>query len=521
MITKLTKYISTDRDSIEDQTKKIILVMISASCVVCGVIWGSLYWGLLGICIPMFLPYIFSLTVAIAMIHFFKTKSISILLFAQIVMIWIIPTTLQWTLGGFVSSGIVIMWSCLAPITSLLFEKASKSYKWVFTFFLSLIFTLSFDNQFKPWAPDGIIELHTKIFVFMNILGPMIAILLSVIYFKSEIQSERDKHNLTNAIKEAMERNHSIIRKVEDISFQATENSNLMNRQSDEVEKLFLTQKSNLDELSLLLKQISNSSGSIASGAGSQADDVLNLVSLIRNLSKLNKEVGHQSGNLSQLAEKTHAQAENGKVSMKEMSNSIHRMEDSYNKMIQISEGIHEIAEKVNLLSLNASIEAARAGEFGKGFAVVAKEVARLAEQTSMNLKESDEMIKIIKSSMKDTRYKMEDSTKKFNEIINGVQGIESVSKQLDKVVESQFVGYTTFSTRIEELNKNTESIRTITTETDNTIINSIQLISKILEITENFNNHLINLVKASSENEILTSDLRKSVSNLIIKEEK
>ncbi|WCL48513.1 methyl-accepting chemotaxis protein [Leptospira sp. GIMC2001] len=56
-------------------------------------------------------------------------------------------------------------------------------------------------------------------------------------------------------------------------------------------------------------------------------------------------------------------------------------------KMREAVNFVEDIADKVNLLSLNASIEAARAGEYGRGFAVVAKEISRLADSTQENLK--------------------------------------------------------------------------------------------------------------------------------------
>ena len=85
----------------------------------------------------------------------------------------------------------------------------------------------------------------------------------------------------------------------------------------------------------------------------------------------------------------------------------------------QVIKVITSIAQKTDLLALNATVEAARAGEVGAGFAVVANEVKELAKQTSNATEEISRKIEAIQSDAK-----------------AAVQAISSISSVITRVNE-------------------------------------------------------------------------------------
>ncbi|WP_448514408.1 methyl-accepting chemotaxis protein [Parathermosynechococcus lividus] len=127
-----------------------------------------------------------------------------------------------------------------------------------------------------------------------------------------------------------------------------------------------------------------------------------------------------------------------------ETTRKVKRLAESSQEIAKIVGVISSIANRTNLLALNASIEAARAGESGRGFAVVADEVRQLADRAAKASKEIEQIVLQIQSetgavmtAMEEGTQQVIEGTKRAEQAKHSLEDIIQVSSQIDALVRS------------------------------------------------------------------------------------
>ncbi|HIV06699.1 MAG TPA: methyl-accepting chemotaxis protein [Candidatus Merdousia gallistercoris] len=118
-----------------------------------------------------------------------------------------------------------------------------------------------------------------------------------------------------------------------------------------------------------------------------------------------------------------------------DFSDSLGEIFASGRKIGAMVESMTQLADRANLLSLNASIAAKKAGKSGEGFAVVAERLRKLADQTSTATLEIENIVKGISSLSEAGSKKVGEFDSKFSEVSAQSKKVnEGLSEIIQKV---------------------------------------------------------------------------------------
>lgn len=178
-------------------------------------------------------------------------------------------------------------------------------------------------------------------------------------------------------------------------------------------------------------RAMSHSLNNVFSGLSGQSSAVKSVVGdAERNMLANEEELARRINGVKQLA----AFASNLGTMFQDLSEQTRRVDS-------ISKTIDEIAEQINILSINASIEAAIAGEKGKGFAVLATEVRELAERATAATEDTRKILEAIKEDIREVGQDIRDNKELALRELAGIEaarvGLKAMAESIAKVSHS------------------------------------------------------------------------------------
>jgi len=289
----------------------------------------------------------------------------------------------------------------------------------------------------------------------------------------------------------------AIIKDKMNILFQKVDVQNgLVNGFNQKVE----SQASSFSEMSATMEELASSAEQIATESVTQIEGNVKMESIVEEFKNIQEEtklnLAETYNDIQSVSDKSTVANEQ----LMEVEKTVFAIKDQSGRIGDTVNLIVDIADKINLLSLNAAIEAARAGESGRGFAVVADEIGKLAYQTQESIKEINT---VLSDSSKNTVAGVAVIQKTAEMMREMISHMNQGAHKIQLLQESIFIEEKYIKIIISQMNDNISLAKKIGTATDEqkvAVESTSQALEDLIVILNGLVSDIKDLAQAASE---------------------
>lgn len=178
-------------DSEEETLQKRFLVYMAVLMSFGGVIWSVSCLALHAM-MPAIFPGAYVVLTILNLLYFGKTKDFRTVRFFQVLFSLMLPFVFQYSLGGFHSSGVMMLWAMLALVGAFSFSSTRQALRWLIAYIIFTIVSGILDPYIRS-NPLGLSQtLLTWVFVF-NIAVISTVIIGLLLFFVSSREKTQSK----------------------------------------------------------------------------------------------------------------------------------------------------------------------------------------------------------------------------------------------------------------------------------------------------------------------------------------
>jgi guanylate cyclase len=209
LVARFAKLGSLPTDPPDEAIRKETLVLSAGLITTLAIVWVVTYW-VLGLVLAAFIPFLYQVVSIVNLVIFARTKRYRVFRLSELGLSLLLPFFLQLSLGGFLPSSGVILWSFTAPLGALLFHGRREAVPW----FVAFALILGLAGVLDPIVANKTAEIPAAVvvmFFVLNVLGVTGTCYVLLQYFVREreryaaalaVEQERSERLLLNVLPE-------------------------------------------------------------------------------------------------------------------------------------------------------------------------------------------------------------------------------------------------------------------------------------------------------------------------------